>query len=227
MLSRPLLVFDLDGTIVDSHRDLADSTNEMLASYGVGPVSVASATAMVGDGVRRLVERALAATGLDPAEPEAVDRFAAIYARRLLVHTRPYEGLAALIGDAAALSDLAVLTNKPEAPTRQILDAFALTSAFGCIVGGDSGFARKPDPAGLTHLIAAAGTTAAATLLIGDSNVDAETARRGGAAFCAARYGFGRVDPAPRQALAPTDLPAIIRTFVGEVRSGLASGGSA
>ena len=152
MLTRPLIVFDLDGTIVDSHLDLAESTNEMLESYGVGPIPVESATAMIGDGVRRLVERALAATGLDPAEPEAVDRFAAIYARRLLVHTRPYEGLAALIGAAATEAALAVLTNKPEAPTRRILDAFALTSAFACIVGGDSGFARKPDPAGLVHV---------------------------------------------------------------------------
>jgi phosphoglycolate phosphatase len=227
MLIRPLIVFDLDGTIVDSHLDLAESTNEMLASYGVGPVSVEAATAMIGDGVRRLVERALAATGLDPAEPAAVDRFTAIYARRLLVHTRPYDGLSALIRATAHEATLAVVTNKPEVPTRQILDAFALSSPFACIVGGDSGFARKPDPAGLAHVIAVVGATPASTLFIGDSNVDAETARRGGTAFCAARYGFGRVDPAPRMAMAPSDLASVIQTFVGEVRSGLAPGGFA
>jgi phosphoglycolate phosphatase len=224
---RPLVVFDLDGTIVDSRVDLAESTNEMLASYGAGPLSVEAVTAMVGEGVRRLVERALVATGLDPAAPEAVDRFGAIYARRLLIHTRPYEGLDGIIRDAAAEADLAVLTNKPEGPTRQILDAFGLTPVFACIIGGDSGFARKPDPAGLAHIVAEVGATVARTLLVGDSNVDGETARRAGTAFCAARYGFGRVDPTPRMAATPAALRGVIAAFVGEVRSGRPSGGSA
>src|SRR4051812_33084047 len=92
-----LIVFDLDGTLIDSHRDLADSVNEMLASYGARPRPLDEVTKMIGEGARVLVERALAAAGLNPAEPDALDRFRAIYDRHLLGHTRPYEGIPAVV----------------------------------------------------------------------------------------------------------------------------------
>src|SRR5437016_886228 len=111
-----LVVFDLDGTLIDSRLDLANSTNEMLQSYGAAPLPVDEVAQMVGDGAKKLVERALAAAGRDPQEPEALDRFRAIYDRRLLEHTIPYDGIADLVqGEADRGMPLGVLTNKPEA----------------------------------------------------------------------------------------------------------------
>lgn len=88
-----LVVFDLDGTLIDSRLDLAESTNEMLAAYGAAPLPIDDVAGMVGEGARMLVERALAAAGRDPQTPDALARFREIYDRRLLVHTLPYLSL--------------------------------------------------------------------------------------------------------------------------------------
>jgi len=213
MQRRAFFVFDLDGTIIDSRRDLAESANDMLETYGAGPLSIEAVTGMVGEGARVLVERALRTRGLDPAEPEALARFLASYDRRLLVHTRPYDGLPDVIRDAARRGVVAVLTNKPEAPARRILDAFALSGSIAWVVGGDSGFARKPDPSALVDLVARAETTAAKTMMVGDSPVDAETARRAGVTFCAALYGFGRATGGDIAVASAAELDAVIRTF--------------
>lgn len=189
----PLVVFDLDGTIVDSRLDLANSTNELLEGYGAAALPVDRIAAMVGEGARKLVERALAAAGVHRGLDEALVRFREIYDRRLLEHTRPYPGIDAAIRVAAARARLAVLTNKPEAPSRRLLEAFDLLAPFSRVIGGDSGFPRKPDPAAIRHLIADARATPAQTLLVGDSMVDVETARRAGVRICVARYGFGHL----------------------------------
>jgi len=221
---RSLIVFDLDGTIVDSRQDLADSTNEMLASYGAAPLAIEAVTAMVGEGARMLVARALRAAAAEADLAEALERFREIYDRRLLVHTRPYDGLPAVLDAAAARSALAVLTNKPEAPARRLLDTFGLAPHFTHVVGGDSGFPRKPDPAGLAHIILDVQSTPERTLVIGDSNVDRETARRAGASFCAAQYGFGRLDATPVVAATPADLNRVIDGFVDGVEFADAQG---
>jgi phosphoglycolate phosphatase len=217
-----LIVFDLDGTLIDSRRDLAESTNEMLQSYGAAPRPVEDVAGMVGEGAKKLVERALAAAGLDPRTPDALDRFRAIYDRRLLDHTVPYDGIADVVPAAARRATLAVLTNKPEAPSRRLLDAFGLSRHFAQVLGGDSAFARKPDPGGLTHLMTAAGTTPASTLLIGDSMIDVETARRAGISLAVALYGFGALrgdlvlSPEEQSwtAAAPRDLLRLIERFL-------------
>src|SRR6188768_555259 len=95
-----LVVFDLDGTLIDSRLDLAESTNEMLATYGAPALPIDQVAMMVGEGARKLVERALAASGLDPAEPDALSRFRRIYDRRLLLNTRPYPGVPEMIAEA-------------------------------------------------------------------------------------------------------------------------------
>jgi len=223
---RTLIVFDLDGTIVDSREDLADSTNEMLASYGARPLAIEAVTAMVGEGARMLVARALRAAAPEADLAEALERFREIYDRRLLVHTRPYDGLPAVLDAAGAQSALAVLTNKPEAPARRLLEAFGLAPHFAHVVGGDSGFPRKPDPAGLAHIMLDVHSTPERTLVIGDSNVDWETARRAGTSFCGARYGFGRLDATPVAALTPADLHRVIDEFVGGVEFADAEGES-
>jgi phosphoglycolate phosphatase len=187
----PLIVFDLDGTLIDSQRDIAESANEMLGTYGAAARPIAEIGRMVGEGARVLVERALAASGLDPATPDALDRFREIYDRRLLEHTRPYPGIPAAVAAAAARVPLAVLSNKPAAPTRRLLEAFALDRHFSWVIGGDSAFPRKPDPASLRHLMARARASATDTLFVGDSMIDVETARRAGVRIVVARYGFG------------------------------------
>lgn len=214
-------MFDLDGTLVDSRRDLADSTNEMLGTFGAAALPIDDVARMVGEGARVLVARALARSRLDSvAVPEALARFRAIYDRRLVVHTRPYEGIPDLVRYCAGRASLAVLTNKPEQPSRRLLEAFDLAGAFAQIIGGDSDFPRKPDPAGLIHLMSMAGAAGAAdTLLVGDSPIDLETGRRAGVRVCIARYGFGASESMTGAAWAidrPADLIGVLdRCFGG------------
>jgi phosphoglycolate phosphatase len=186
-----LVVFDLDGTLVDSHRDLADAINALLAELGASPLPHDVVTRMVGEGAPVLVKRALAAVGLDPDTPGALDRFLAHYDARLLETTRPYPGMIETLTALGADHRLAVLTNKPTRATLRVLDGLALRESFADVMCGDMAYGRKPDPAGLRELVARAGTTADATLLVGDSPVDHATARRAGTRICLARYGFG------------------------------------
>ena len=193
-----LIVFDLDGTLVDSRLDLAESTNEMLGTFGAPALSVDRVAMMVGEGARKLVVQALAAAGLgDDAAgvnvDDALGRFREIYDRRLLVHTRPYDGIAEAVNRLSRIGPLAVLTNKPDAPSRRLLDAFELSGYFQQVIGGDSEFARKPDPEGLRALMKQFGSGPADTWLIGDSMIDVQTARNAGTRMCVALYGFGQL----------------------------------
>jgi phosphoglycolate phosphatase len=188
-----LVVFDLDGTLIDSRLDLAESTNEMLQTYGALALPVDRVAMMVGEGARKLVERALAASDLDSAEPDALPRFLEIYGRRLLVHTRPYAGIPDAVAELGRTHRLAVLTNKPAGPTHRLLEAFNLSSHFADVIGGDSPWARKPDPAGLQALMDKGRATATDTWLVGDSMIDVETARNAGVKMCVVLYGFGQL----------------------------------
>ena len=187
-----LIVFDLDGTLVDSRRDIADAANETLAAFGATPLAEAAIGRMVGDGAPTLVARAFAAAGVDkPAN--ALDRFLLFYGNRLLNHTRPYPGIPEVLEQLGARAALAVLTNKPLAATRQILEGLDLARFFQPerVVGGDGPHPRKPDPAGLQHLIASAGVPVDAAILVGDSVIDWRAARNAAVHVCLARYGFG------------------------------------
>ena len=186
-----LIVFDLDGTLIDSRRDLGDATNALLEDLGAEPLAIDAVARMVGEGAAVLVRRALSARGIDPEPPGAVDRFLAHYSRRLLVHTRPYEGIPESLASLAATCPLAVLTNKPAAATATILDGLGLSRFFRWVTGGDGPLGRKPDAAGLLELVRQAGATPATTVLVGDSPIDRETARRAGTRICLVRYGFG------------------------------------
>ena len=188
----PLIVFDLDGTLVDSRRDIAESANAVLVACGARPLDPPAVGRMVGDGAATLVARAFAAAGVPPP-PDALDRFLAIYDTRLLIHTQPYEGIPGVLGELRTRGSLALLTNKPLAATRRILDGLDLARYFPAdgVVGGDGTFPRKPDPAGLQHLCARVGVSAADTLLVGDSAIDWRTAKNAGTKICLARYGFG------------------------------------
>jgi phosphoglycolate phosphatase len=187
-----LFVFDLDGTLVDSRRDIADAANALLAAYGADPIGEARIGRMVGDGAAALVARAFAAAGATEP-PDALERYLSIYSARLLDHTRPYPGVPDVLGTLAERAALALLTNKARSATRQILDGLDLWRYFSddAIVGGDGAFPRKPDPTGLRYLASAAAIPLEDTLLVGDSLIDWRTARSAPVSICLARYGFG------------------------------------
>jgi phosphoglycolate phosphatase len=209
-----LYVFDLDGTLIDSRRDIADSANLLLETVGARPLPEETIGRMVGNGAPTLIARAFAAAGVEPPS-DALDRFLTIYDTRLLRHTRPYPQMAEVLAALGARASLAVLTNKPLAATRSILTGLDLARFFDddAIVGGDGPFLRKPDPGGLRHLIARVGVPPSTTLLVGDSHVDWHAARNATTAVCLARYGFGfegfptnELRPEDRTIDAPLDL---------------------
>ncbi len=186
-----LIVFDLDGTLVDSHLDIANAANALVEELGGARLSDEAIVAMVGEGAALLVRRALEAAGLDPSTPGALDRFLSLYEDRLLDHTAVYPGTLEMLDRLASLAPLSVLTNKPQRPTEAILDGLGLRVRFREVIGGDTPFGRKPDPAGLRHLAAAAGVPPAQVLMVGDSPIDLQTARAAGTRVCLVRYGFG------------------------------------
>lgn len=187
-----LVVFDLDGTLVDSLQDLAESANELLQECGAAQLSQETVGSLVGDGTATLVAKAFAASGTAPP-PVALSRFLELYNRRLLRFTKPYPGIPEVLNALSKRRELAVLTNKPLASTRTILDGLGLSRFFDPdhVIGGDGPFPRKPDPSGLRHLVALAGVDPADTLLVGDSVYDWRTAVAAGARGAIARYGFG------------------------------------
>jgi phosphoglycolate phosphatase len=187
-----LVVFDLDGTLVDSRRDLAESANLLLEQCGGAVLPEEAIGRMVGDGAAALVARAFAASGC-PQPHDALARFLAIYDERLLNFTRPYDGIDQTLTRVRERAAVAVLTNKPLRSTQRILDGLGLARHFdaGRVLGGDGPFPRKPDPAGLRHLAAIDNAPLAATLMVGDSLIDWRVARAAGSRVCLARYGFG------------------------------------
>ncbi|HKY20562.1 MAG TPA: HAD hydrolase-like protein [Vicinamibacterales bacterium] len=190
-----LAVFDLDGTLVDSRRDLADSANEMLASYGAPPLAEQAITSMIGSGAATLVTRVTAAAGVDAPIGEALPRFLSLYDQRLTHHTRPYDGIPALLeGLRGREMVMALLTNKPLAQSVKILETFELSRFFRWCIGGDGPWPRKPSPDGMRFLMQQASAGPSEAILIGDSSIDLQTSRNAGVRVCLARYGFGYAD---------------------------------
>ena len=192
MPERRLIVFDLDGTLIDSKRDLANAVNALLVECGAEALPEEDVGRMVGDGAATLVARAFEARRL--ARPaDALARFLAIYDAHLTDHTRPYEGIPAALAALAPRATLAVLTNKPLGATQTILRRLELSPFFDpqLVVGGDGPLPRKPDPAGLEMIMRRGAADPAETVLVGDSPIDFRTARAAGTAICVARYGFG------------------------------------
>lgn len=200
-----LIVFDLDGTLVDSRRDIADAANALLVSCGAKPFPEERIGAMVGEGAATLVARAFKASGVERPH-DALERYLAFYETRLLNHTRPYDGIPEVLDALGRRAALAVLTNKPLAATRRILDGLDLARYFpaAAVFGGDGPFPRKPDPAGLRQLVGSTNVDAASTLMVGDSLIDWRTARAAATGVCLARYGFG-FDSVPAAELGPGD----------------------
>ena len=195
MRSTCLAVFDLDGTLIDSRRDLADSANAMLAGYGAEPLGEDQIASMVGSGAATLVKRVITAAGVSAPLDEALARFLTAYDERLTHHTRPYDGIAVLLDDLRSCDiTMAVLTNKPIEQSIRILDTFDLSKHFRWVLGGDGPWPRKPAPDAMQFLMQNADARPDETMLVGDSSVDLQTSRNAGVAICLARYGFGFAD---------------------------------
>ncbi|MEP7118051.1 MAG: HAD-IA family hydrolase [Acidobacteriota bacterium] len=208
-----LVVFDLDGTLIDSATDIAAAASALVVECGGRALTRTEVVAMVGEGAAVLVRRALTAAGLDPATPRATERYLEIYSERMFDHTGLYPGMKAALGALDPLATLAVLTNKAHAPSERLLEALGVRRHFIEVVGGDGRWPRKPDPGGLMALRVHAG--GGPVVMVGDSPVDAEVAARAGTAFVLARYGFGAAGfatlPLPAfVAEAAPDLPRVI-----------------
>jgi phosphoglycolate phosphatase len=192
-LARPAaIVFDLDGTLIDSRRDITTAINRMREGYGLPPLSLDQVVRMVGEGARVLIKRAvgaeLPAERLDEALAVYLDRYREV----CLDTTRPYPGVEEMLADLSGAFPLALLSNKGEALSRQVLEGLGLAPYFRQILGGDSLPSRKPDPAGLVLLAERLGVPVDRLLLVGDTRVDAETARAAGCPFVLVEWGFPR-----------------------------------
>ena len=185
------LIFDLDGTLVDTKADLAAATNFMLAALKLPTLTLPQVERLVGEGARVLVERAL---GPQRSElvPCGFTLFMEYYTAHLLDHTHAYPGMGELLAAAHTQGlALSVLTNKPEVPSRAILTGLGLAHFFSALVGGDTLPVRKPNPQGVHSLQRMTGIDLTATLLIGDSCIDVETGRAAGVTTCGVTWGFG------------------------------------
>lgn len=175
------VIWDLDGTLIDSAPDLATALNSLLRENSRAALHTDIVRTMIGDGVGKLVERGFAATGTSVRTinvPGLVDRFMQIYELCATDKTRLYEGAeeALKIFHDAGLRQ-AICTNKPEAVTRQILECLSIARYFDAVIGGDTTAKKKPDPLPLRDCLQALGVNAVDAILIGDSAVDVATAR--------------------------------------------------
>ena len=196
-----LLVFDLDGTLVDSSRDLAAATNAALQRVAPGTVAIPldAVIGFVGEGARVLVERSLRHSRLDLSPDDVLPVFLDCYAGRLLDTTRLYPGIAEALAALRSLT-LAVLTNKPGPFSRTILEGLGVAARFARIWGAGDVAARKPDPSGLLRLVEELAGQPADTVMIGDSATDVATARAAGVKVLGVAWGL---DPSGLRAARP------------------------
>ncbi len=196
-----IVVFDLDGTLIDSAPDIRAAANRMLAEQGIGPLDLPTITSFIGNGLPKLVERVMDRVGLDPVlHKELTSVTLAHYNAATTELTRPYPGVvAALEALQSQGCRLALCTNKPEEPARAILHDLGLERFFNGVVGGDTLDVKKPDPEPLLHIIRGLG--GAQAVYVGDSEVDAETAVRAGIRFALFSGGYRKspVDAIPHQ----------------------------
>jgi phosphoglycolate phosphatase len=180
------VIYDLDGTLIDSRADLADSVNTMLARLGLPRLEDRLVWSFIGEGAERLIRRSLGPH--QDRYPEAAPIWREEYQKRLLDKTRLYPGVRELL---RAPPDLrAVITNKPGDFARQILAGLGVADAFRAVLGGDEA-PRKPDPAGVLSICSRLGVAADRALYVGDSKVDLATARAAGIPICAVSWGLG------------------------------------
>jgi phosphoglycolate phosphatase len=213
-----LLIFDLDGTLVDSRLDLVHSVNAMLKHFRRPELPDDVIASYVGDGAPMLIRRALGDPDEEPFVQEALEYFLAYYRVHKLDNTHLYDGVKEAlesIRDAQNGSDrrMAVLSNKPVKPSRDIVDALGLGEFFVRVYGGNSFHTKKPDPLGVNTLLEETGTRSDETAIIGDSSIDVITGRNAELWTCGVTYGFAprTLDDAPPDVLvdSPRELAEV------------------
>lgn len=197
-MTKPLFVFDLDGTLVDSAPDLVGALNAALALEDLAPVGVSEVRMMVGRGARVLIQRGLASRGREISGErfdELTAAFLAHYERHIADHSTLYPDVVRVLGELEeAGHGLAVCTNKPESLSLLLLDALGLKDRFAAICGADTFSGRKPDPVHLLGTIERAGGVRELAVLIGDSPTDREAARNAAVPCVLLDYGYSDVD---------------------------------
>ena len=214
----PLVVFDLDGTLVDSLDDLTAALNLLPARSDLPALDAASVRPMVGDGVARLVERAMAHDGRAATAADVAD-YVRIYGAATAVHTRPFDGIPDMLEACARRGwRLAVCTNKPQSAARTLLESLGLRAYFSAIGGGDSFSTRKPAPGHLVATIAAADGTIGRAVMIGDHHNDIAAAAAAGVASVFVTWGYGEAGTGAEADVVATrvaDLPQQVATLLG------------
>jgi phosphoglycolate phosphatase len=224
MSTAPIVVFDLDGTLVDTAPDLISALNYVLDREGLAPIPLHTARNMIGAGARKMIERGLEAEGRVMTVKE-IDRltadFITYYAEHIADASRPFEGLEdALDHLAAGGCRLAVCTNKLEWLSKRLLDQLGLSRRFAAICGADTFGVSKPDPTILKQTVARAGGDMSATIMVGDAGPDIGVARRAGVPVIGVSFGYTEV---PIADLKPDRLIHHMRDLVaavGELNSG-------
>jgi phosphoglycolate phosphatase len=208
-----LLVFDLDGTLIDSRLDLIHSVNATLRHIGRPELDGDLVASYVGDGAPALVRRALGDTDDQALLARALEYFLGYYRQHKLDHTTVYAGIPEVLSGLAQPSNgvrrsMAVLSNKPVNPSRDILRALGLVDFFVHVYGGNSFSTKKPDPLGISTILQETGVPAAEALMIGDSSVDVLTGRNAGMWTCGVTYGFAphTLENSPPDVLVETPL---------------------
>jgi phosphoglycolate phosphatase len=195
------LIFDLDGTLIDSQRDLIRSVNAMLQEMGREPLHEDTISGHIGHGAPQLIRRALGARASDAECERALKFFLAHYEEHKLDSTRAYPGVPEALKRLAAFP-MAILTNKPARVSARILEGLGLAKYFRAVYGGNSFETKKPDPLGAHAILGELGVAPGQAMIIGDSDVDVQTARNAGTLAAAVNYGFGTHD----RAAYPADL---------------------
>jgi len=201
MFNDATIVFDLDGTLVDTAPDLTNALNDVLTRRGHVPVELATIRACVGHGARVMIEEALRRADAEGDVDRMLAEFLVYYAANIANESRPYPGaVAALEGLAAKGATLAVCTNKREHLSRKLLEELDLARYFSSIAGRDTFAVSKPDPGHLTQLIALAGGKPSRAVMVGDSDIDILTAKAASVPVILVSFGYADV---PLDHLAP------------------------
>ena len=201
-----LIVYDLDGTLADTLEDIAQSANHMLRQLDGAPVAASEIRGYIGRGVRELVRGCLK-TDDERRIGLGVRVYRAHYAQHLLDHTRLYPGTQALLDHFRPRAQ-AVITNKPNPYSQQIVEALGIARYFSQVIAGDSTYPKKPDPSSLRALIVSREVSPGETVFIGDSPVDIETGKQAGVLTIATEHGFS--DAAELMAAGPDE---VVRDF--------------
>ncbi len=193
------LIFDLDGTLIDSKRDLIHSVNAMLREIGRAQLADDTISGYIGRGAPQLVAQALGNGASEEEQKQALKFFLGYYEEHKMDTTRAYPGVAETLEELAGLP-MAVLTNKPARVSVRILNEMGLAKYFRAIYGGNSFETKKPDPLGTMTILSEFGASPREAMLVGDSEVDVQTARSAGTLAVAVNYGFGVHDRAAHPA---------------------------